>query len=130
MTSPIFFGYTMRSVVQYEKDIVAEAAQLKEAEERAVVRTKVSRGGLLDTFEATSKNQEANRLKKIAKLEEQYNSARVKREAVLKRMQADLPPLSFRAFRVSLVGLKHSHMYDEIIHYYCNLSAHLLLYWR
>lgn len=104
MTSPIFFGYTLRSVTDHEKDLVVEAAKLKEAEERAVVRTKISRGVLLDTFEAASKNQENNRLKKIKKLEDQYNSARVKREAALTRMQADLPPVSFRAFKVSAVN--------------------------
>jgi hypothetical protein len=103
MTSPIFFGYSMRSAAEHDEDEKNVQIALKEAEERAVVRTKASRGTLLGSFESASKNQAANRVKKIEKLESQYDTARVKREAMLKKMQKDLPAASFKMFQVSSV---------------------------
>jgi hypothetical protein len=87
MISPVFFGYSLKSIAQHEEEEVKKQADLREAEERAVVRTKESRGTLLDTLESASKNQESNRNKKIQKLEQQYGAARVRREAMLKKMQ-------------------------------------------
>lgn len=99
--SPVFFGYTMKSLKTHEEEEISQRANLKEAEQRAVNRVKASRMTLLDTFQSASKNQENNRVKKITHLEEQYLAARTKREANLKKMQIDLPPNSFRDYKVS-----------------------------
>ena len=98
--SPIFFGFTTKSMKQHRESSVVEASELKKAEERAVVRTKMSRVDLLDGLQSASKNQDRIRLRKILQLEEIYNVARVKREAMLKRMQTELPQASFKAFKV------------------------------
>ena len=98
--NPIFFGFTAKSMKQHRESSVVEASELKKAEERAVVRTKMSRVDLLDGLQSASKNQDRIRLRKILQLEEIYNVARVKREAKLKRMQTELPQASFKAFKV------------------------------
>ena len=98
--SPIFFGFSTKSIKQYKETSGVEASELKKAEERAVVRTKMSRADLLDGFQTASKNQDRIRLRKILQLEELYNVARVKRETILKRMQTELPQASFKAFKV------------------------------
>ena len=107
-TNPIFFGYTTRSALQHETDAAAIVADLKEKEERAVVRARVSRGAVIDGFESSSKNQETNRLNKIRKIENLYNAARTKREGLLQKMSSELPPMSFVAFKVtcSIISMK------------------------
>jgi hypothetical protein len=55
----------------------------------------------LDTLESAFKNQESNRNKKIQKLEQQYSAGRVRREAMLKKMQAELPINGFKAFKIT-----------------------------
>jgi hypothetical protein len=50
MISPVFFGYSLKSVAQHEEEELKKQSALREAEERAVVRTKESRGTLLDTL--------------------------------------------------------------------------------
>lgn len=99
-TNPIFFGYTMRSALQHEEDAAAIVTDLKEKEERAVVRARLSRGAYIDSFESSSRNQESNRLNKIHKVESMYNAAKAKREALLQKMSSELPPISFVAFKV------------------------------
>ena len=121
-TNPIFFGYTKRSAQQHEADAAAVVADLKEKEERAVVRARVSRGALIDEFELSSKNQETNRLNKIHKIENLYSAARTKRETLLQKMSGELPPMSFVAFKVTTSP--RSQYYSHL----CILFLFLLLF--
>ena len=101
MTSPIFFGYSYVPAQAHDDSIEADRLAVREAEERAVQRTKANRTALLDDFEIAMKNQHANRLRKIAKLQDDYDKARTKREDDLRRLQAELPPVAFNAFKAT-----------------------------
>jgi len=46
------------------------------------------------------KNQHANRERKIAKCQDDYDKARTARENDLRKLQGELPPVAFNAFKV------------------------------
>lgn len=101
LTSPIYFGYSYKPARQHDESVEAERLAVREAEERAVQKTKATRTALLDDFEIAMKNQHANRLRKITKLQEDYDKARTKREEDLRRLQAELPAVAFNAFKAT-----------------------------
>ena len=142
LTSPIFFGYTYVPERMHDDSVAAQKIALREAEERAVQRTRDNRAQvlvmprccpcfhacdvasptvlfththtphpapastpalypqLLSDFQHAMKNQHANRERKIAKCQDDYDKARTARENDLRKLQSELPPVAFNAFKV------------------------------
>lgn len=99
-TSPIFFGYSAETVIEYEKKISSEKALLKARENRAIDRARATRSVAIDALEKTTTAQANARQDKIEKLTAKYEANVKKREVDFERNERELLPAAFAIFEV------------------------------
>jgi hypothetical protein len=104
-TNPIYFGYTTETVVERDKALANEKAELKARENRAIDRARATRSVAIDALEKSTTAQAAARLDKIEKLEAKYEANKKKREVDLERNERELLPAAFALYEVSVCAL-------------------------
>ena len=107
-TNPIYFGYTLQSVGDRDKEISKEKSDLKARENRALERARTTRSVAIDALEKSCLAQGKARADKINKLEEKYLANKKKKDEELARNKRELLDMAFNIYEVSYVGLIYS----------------------
>lgn len=98
-TSPIFFGYSKKTVSQHDDEVQKVADDLKTQEKRAIETAKSYRIDNLDNLEISTKAKESSRLNKMTELEKKYEASRLRRQDDFNRSKKELTSTSFRVFQ-------------------------------
>lgn len=100
--SPVFFGYSLKSVQQHQVDVLLQEEDLKMRETRAIETAKKTRISGLDKIEKAATVRENARAAKIKELENVYETSRKKREDELNRCRSELNESAFKLYQVIL----------------------------